>query len=238
MQFDNSCPTRMCVLTVLHEPSSAPLLLAALELDPSLTLVARCSSWREAFDWLDSSQADVALIYARNWSEDWTEGIRECRRNFPSCKVVVLADRLDPNNALDCLKAGAVGYLLCEPGRSDEVVSGLKVLRHGGTPINSAFVHQVLELIIAQLRPVDTVGKSEQAHARGGAAQQQLTTREHSVLSLMARGDTYAEVAGVLDITVRTVQTHTKNIYRKLSVHSRSEAVFEARHAGLLTHWA
>jgi DNA-binding CsgD family transcriptional regulator len=61
-----------------------------------------------------------------------------------------------------------------------------------------------------------------------------LSPREHDVLALIARGFSYAEIAQLNDLSVHTVQNHIKNLYRKLSVHSKSEAVFEATRRGLL----
>jgi DNA-binding CsgD family transcriptional regulator len=63
-----------------------------------------------------------------------------------------------------------------------------------------------------------------------------LTNREKAVLELMARGDTYAEIAEILSIMVNTVESHVKNLFKKMSVHSRGEAVFEAYQDGLLPH--
>jgi DNA-binding CsgD family transcriptional regulator len=61
-----------------------------------------------------------------------------------------------------------------------------------------------------------------------------LSPREHEVLALIARGFSYAEIARLQGLSVHTVQTHIKNLYGKLSVHSKSEAVFEATRMGLL----
>jgi DNA-binding CsgD family transcriptional regulator len=61
-----------------------------------------------------------------------------------------------------------------------------------------------------------------------------LSPREHEVLALIARGFTYAEIAKLDAVSVHTVQSHIKNLYGKLSVHSKSEAVFEATRMGLL----
>ena len=61
-----------------------------------------------------------------------------------------------------------------------------------------------------------------------------LSPREREVLSLIARGFSYGEIARLQALTVHTVQTHIKSLYRKLSVHSKSEAVFEATRMGLL----
>jgi DNA-binding NarL/FixJ family response regulator len=62
----------------------------------------------------------------------------------------------------------------------------------------------------------------------------QLTPREQEVIELVARGFSYAEIARLQGVTVHTVQTHIKNIYRKLAVRSGREAVYEARQMGLL----
>ena len=61
-----------------------------------------------------------------------------------------------------------------------------------------------------------------------------LSPREQEVLALIARGFSYSEIARLQDVSVHTVQSHIKNLYAKLSVHSKSEAVFEATRMGLL----
>ena len=65
-------------------------------------------------------------------------------------------------------------------------------------------------------------------------ARQLLSAREQEVLSYIARGFSYAEIARLQTLSVHTVQSHIKNLYAKLSVHSRSEAVFEATRMGLI----
>ncbi len=65
-----------------------------------------------------------------------------------------------------------------------------------------------------------------------------LSTREHEVLELIARGFSYSDIARLQAVSVHTVQTHIKNLYRKLAVRSRGEAVFEATQLGLLARQA
>ena len=72
------------------------------------------------------------------------------------------------------------------------------------------------------------------AAVEDAAEQVALTKRESTILDLIARGDSYGEVARQLSLSVGTIQTHIKNIYDKLSVHSRGEAVYEANRRGLL----
>ena len=90
----------------------------------------------------------------------------------------------------------------------------------GGTFFSPAIQQQMAELV------------------RDGQGQRQglqgLTDREREVLTLIARGFSYAEIARLQSVSVHTVQTHIKNLYSKLSVHSKNEAVFEASRLGLL----
>jgi DNA-binding NarL/FixJ family response regulator len=80
---------------------------------------------------------------------------------------------------------------------------------------------------MVKFRPQET-----DAFEENGA--QLLTPRENAILELIAKGGSYAKVAEALGLSVGTVQTHVKNIYGKLSVHSRGEAVYEAHRRGLI----
>ena len=104
------------------------------------------------------------------------------------------------------IRAGAVGYLLKgEP--LERVLVQLDECLDGGTPVSSRVARHLFEA----LRPQ--------------AAQPQLTARENDVLVCLMRGDSYQHCADVLGIGLGTVQTHVKNLYRKLDVSSRSEAI-------------
>jgi len=93
-------------------------------------------------------------------------------------------------------------------------------LRAGGAPISPSIARRLL----ARMR----------APAAKPAASSPLSEREAEILSLVAKGLAFAEVAGALGISAHTVVAHVKKIYRKLAVHSRGEAVFEATQLGLL----
>src|SRR5690606_16699840 len=93
-------------------------------------------------------------------------------------------------------------------------------------PISPTIARKVL---VRMRKPVEAAGLNGEK-----LPQVNLTKREAAILDLIARGDSYGEVARELSLSVGTVQTHIKNIYDKLSVHSRGEAVFEASRRGLL----
>jgi DNA-binding NarL/FixJ family response regulator len=99
-------------------------------------------------------------------------------------------------------------------------------LHAGGSPISP----QIASKVLARMREPKKKPRSSQAKGAVGV----LTRREAMILDLIARGDSYGEVAKALTVSVGTVQTHVKNIYGKLSVHSRGAAVYEAQRLGLL----
>jgi DNA-binding CsgD family transcriptional regulator len=108
----------------------------------------------------------------------------------------------------------------------------------GASPISPMIARKVLSKYVssksvapAAVTPAVPVIKKEAAELPQAAL---LSPREQEVLELIARGFSYAEIARLQAVTVHTVQTHIKNLYAKLSVHSKNEAVFEASRMGLL----
>jgi len=89
-----------------------------------------------------------------------------------------------------------------------------------------------LEIMLAKL-PLSSAAE-KQARNSWQCSDTLLTCKENEVLNMFAKGYSYCEVAGLLDCKLATIQTHAKRIYKKLKVHSRSEAIFEARQLGLV----
>lgn len=101
-------------------------------------------------------------------------------------------------------------------------------VKHGESPISPMIARKLL----ARLRQRGT--RAEPQPMDLALPSLELTPRESDVLELIARGYSYAEIARLQDISKHTVQSHIKNLYSKLAVHSRGEAVFEASRMGLL----
>jgi DNA-binding NarL/FixJ family response regulator len=170
---------------------------------------------------------DVALIDLGLPDMDGTELVRQVRQSCPQADVLVVTMFVDDRHVLRSIEAGASGYLL-KDSSDQRLLDGIREVRAGGAPISPSIARKVLQqLSMAQaelrvVKPGDAPGPSP------------LTSREHDILSLIAKGLSFNEVAERLDISVFTVVTHVKKIYRKLQVHSRGEAVFEARQSGWL----
>ena len=132
----------------------------------------------------------------------------------------------DEANVLACIEAGASGYVLKDAGKMN-IARAVLDLHAGGAPMSPA----IARMVLAKVRD----GKKAPAtQSTQSGDETNLTKREAAILDLIAQGESYGEVARMLSVSVGTVQTHIKNIYGKLSVHSRGEAVFEAHRRGLL----
>ncbi|HEX7643547.1 MAG TPA: response regulator transcription factor [Burkholderiaceae bacterium] len=216
------------VLIVEDDAVTRRALSLAIESSPELKLVGALDAVKPAVEWLATGQIDVLLTDLGLPDGTGIDVIRACVRHLPKCDIMVITMSSDDDNVLACIEAGASGYVLKDAGRLD-VVNAVLELRAGGSPMSPIIARKVL----ARARVRDEA-KKEEGLAADAPPPVALTKREAAILDLIARGDSYGDVAKQLSLSVGTVQTHIKNIYDKLSVHSRGEAVFEAHRRGLL----
>ncbi len=215
------------VLIVEDDAVTRRALSLAIESEPALSLVAALDSVKPALDWLENQAVDVLLTDLGLPDGSGVEIILACARRHPNSDIMVITMSSDEANVLACIEAGASGYVLKDAGRID-IVRAVLDLRAGGSPMSPA----IARMVIARVRDGKKVAPTPASP--DSMELTTLTKREAAILDLIARGDTYGEVAQLLSVSVSTVQTHIKSIYGKLSVHSRGEAVFEAHRRGLL----
>jgi len=223
-QDATSLPVR--VLVVEDNPVTLRAICLSIESDPSLYLAAFFDCIQPAMVWLRTEQPDVLLTDLGLPDGSGVEIIDECRRRYPDCEIMVLTVASDEENVVACIEAGASGYLLKSAGKVD-IVTAITTLMNGGAPMSPA----IARMVLTRIRDGKKIEALTVAKAVDGNA---LTTREVTILDLIAKGESYVEVARMLGLSVGTIQTHIKKIYRKLSVNSRGEAVFEAHRQGLL----
>lgn len=214
------------VLIVEDDAVTLKSLSLAIESEPSFKLVSTFDSVKPALEWLETQTVDVLLTDLGLPDGSGIEIILACAQRYPECDIMVITMSSDEASVLACIEAGAAGYVLKDAGRLD-VVRAVLDLRAGGSPMSPA----IARMVLARVRD----GKAAPATTAENNVVATLTKREAAILELISRGDSYGEVARLLSVSVGTVQTHIKNIYGKLSVHSRGEAVFEAHRRGLLT---
>jgi DNA-binding NarL/FixJ family response regulator len=209
-------------LIVEDDPSARDYFSDSVRGHPELALAGAGGSVAEALAWLDSPgrQVDVLLTDLGLPDGSGIDVIRHVTQTHPACECLVVSMFGDDDNVFASIEAGALGYILKDAAPAD-IAGAILEMRRGGAPMSPGIARRVL----AKLAP-----------ARGHAPvpQPALSTRERDVLELLARGFSYAEIGRLQAISVHTVQSHVKNLYRKLAVSSRGEAVFEATQLGLL----
>ena len=147
--------------------------------------------------------------------------IGEAAEHVRDCAVMVVTVFGDEEHVVKAIEAGASGYLL-KDSSADEFLSAVYDLLSGGSPVSP----MVARLVLNRLR-----NAQRDVPADPGV---ELSERETEILTLVAKGFSFSDICQLLAITSNTVKTHVNRIYRKLAVHSRGQAVYEATRLGLI----
>jgi len=215
------------VALVEDEPDVCETVSRVIRANDRLSLVFACTTAMEMMRWLPKNSVDVLLVDLGLPDRPGTDVISLCRSLQPACEVMVLSIFGDATHMVQAFEAGARGYLL-KDGSEDELATHILHLRAGGSPMSPLIASQVLTRWQEATRKRPTVAPPAPGLINS------LSARELEVLQLVARGCTYQETGKHLGITVTTVQAHVRNIYGKLDVHNKAEALYEARQLGLL----
>jgi len=215
------------VALVEDDPEARTRLQASIAADPSLELVNSYTTGAEALAGLESHAPDVLLVDLGLPDIPGLDIVRRVAGRYPQCDILVVTIFGDHSHVLAALQAGARGYLL-KGGATRDIALGIHDLRNGGSPLSPAIARQVLDRLQSAGTPAPG------AEAESDPDESKLSAREAEILNAISRGFTYAETARMFGIGPATVHTYLKRVYRKLQVHSKTEAVFEASRRGLL----
>jgi DNA-binding NarL/FixJ family response regulator len=164
------------------------------------------SALNEFFD----SLPDVLLMDINLPGLDEVDSVRRIKADYPDLLVLVLTSLEGINAVFSAISGGAVGYLL-KHSSPDQIISAIRDVYQGGSPITGSIARQILGLF--------------QQTAVTGHPHQKLSLREQEVLDHLAWGHSYQKIANELEISYTTVHTHIRHIYKKLRVNCRTDAV-------------
>jgi DNA-binding NarL/FixJ family response regulator len=186
---------------------------------PGIELVGEFPDAESAILGLAAIRPEVALVDIQLPGLDGIECVRRLKGTLGSTQFMMLTVYEDADRIFKALEAGAAGYLL-KRTTQEELVESIMELRNGGSPMTSAIARKVVQSF---QRPAPVGVSADMA---------QLSPREREILGLLAQGYLYKEIAAGLGISVPTVNAHIRNMYEKLQVHSRAQAVARYMQAG------
>jgi len=138
------------------------------------------------------------------------EGVRTLKSNFPAIQVLMFTVFEDDEKIFEAVRNGASGYLL-KKSTSQEIVEAVQELKRGGAPMSASIARRIVQ--------------SFHAPSFSQLKDYALTPREMEILYSLVDGLSYKKIAGKYSVSISTVQTHISNVYQKLHVHSKSQAV-------------
>lgn len=213
----------MEVLIVEDNPEMRALICQALSGLEQIERVLTANNKSEGLRLLDSRQPQLLICDLGLPDGTGMEVVsKSAQMQIPSLVISVLCDE---STVLEAVKSGASGYLLKDidiQGIQNAVVQ----LFSGGAPITPSIASHILR----------TVRDNPEQITKPNQPQFNLSKREHEILMLAARGFKVAEVAEQLNLSEHTVSNHTRSVYRKLQVNSKSQAVYKAYQCGLISN--
>lgn len=183
---------------------------------PGIAFLTACANAEQALEELPSLQPHVVLMDINLPGMSGVECVRHLVERIPGVLVVMLTVYDNTEAIFNSLKSGACGYLR-KPVRGRELITAIREVAAGGSPMSAKIARMVVQtfntpVAVSSVEP--PVG---------------LTDREKAVLDLVLEGFPYKQIADQLELSVYTVNFHIRNIYGKLQVHSRAEAVAKFR---------
>jgi DNA-binding NarL/FixJ family response regulator len=179
--------------------------------EPKLDCVCTCSSGEIALEILPKQPPQVVIMDIRLPGISGIQCTARLRQLLPETEILVYTVYGDNDQVFKALKAGASGYLLKRSTKA-EIIEAIFDVRQGGAPISGEIARKVVQSFAS---PAEPKGDGH------------LTPRQEEILGLLARGFVAKEIAQQLGISFDTVRFHLKDIYAKLHVRSKTEAVLK-----------
>jgi DNA-binding NarL/FixJ family response regulator len=218
------------VAIIEDNPEFMSRFVAIIEADSDFTLAGVAASGSEGIALIDKGRADLYLVDLGLPDISGIDVIQHAVDTHPDSEVMVITVFGDEQHVIASIEAGATGYLL-KDSSAQEIAESIRTLREGGSAVSPVIARKVLQRFQTP-RPAAPAALAPSASTEDEAGT--LSEREVQILKDLAKGLSFREIGEARFISAHTVARHVKNIYRKLTVHSRGEAVHEASKRGLI----
>ena len=163
---------------------------------------------------ISQAKPDVVLMDIELPGVNGIEAVGMIKEEFPEIKILMQTIFDDDEKIFNSICAGAEGYILKHTSPAD-IMEAIKEIHEGGSPMTPSIANRVLKMVKVRPEP-------------GSKESFDLSAREKEILTCLVKGMSYKMIADTCFISIETVNVHIKNIYKKLHVHSKSEAVAKA----------
>jgi len=190
-----------------------------LDEDPRVEIVGQAVDGADAVRQAIKLKPDVVLMDLKMPNVDGVEATRQIRAQLPDMKILILTTFDADNHVLQALEAGVSGYVL-KDSVAEAIVTSIQAVVSGERVMAGAVANRVLDMLTGAATPKEFYDG--------------LTTREVEILKLLATGMANKQIAFRLKISEKTVRNHVSNMYQKLNIYDRSQAVLYAVRKGLV----
>ena len=181
-----------------------------LQLNENFRLIHKLENCDEMIGRFEAEKPDVVLMDIDMPGMNGIEAVWEIKKQWPEIKILILTVFEDDEKIFGAIKAGANGYLL-KKDSPQKIIEAINTVYNGESVMNGMIAAKVLDYFQRERKKSVELQESN------------LTERENEILKYLVKGFSYKEIASQVHITVDTLNSHIKNIYRKLNAHSRSE---------------
>ncbi|MCX6010095.1 MAG: response regulator transcription factor [Chloroflexi bacterium] len=215
--------TKTRILIADDHPLLREALCQVFSNQKDMEIVGQAGNGEEAIDLASQLKPDILVMDIVMPKFDGLEASRQIKKITPNTAILILTAYDDDNYVLGLLEAGATGYLM-KSAKGQDLVEAVRAVRAGESVLHPKIIEKLLKQ--AMVKPVGTAEHK---------IKDLLSDREMEMLKLLATGMSNKKIAEKLCLSLRTVKAHMSNIFTKMNVASRSEALVEALRKGLLT---
>ncbi len=194
-----------------------------LESEAGFSVVAEANDGQQAVKQAEASAPDVAVLDIAMPNLNGAEAAQRINEAQPNIAIVILSMHSDESYVLRALRAGAKGYLLKDSVEGD-LIAAIRAVSEGRTFFSPEISKMLVEDYVREIR---TRGIDD--------SYELLSSREREILHLLAGGKSNKEIAGMLNLSPYTVETHRRNLQEKLNLHNFAELILYAVRKGLIS---